>query len=180
MAVDSWDIRLKPYEWVQSVEHYPSIDVEGVRLIVNARIEPSDLTLSSNQQLHTLGVNLQLFDLERTKKHRQALVHGFGTFTYYDQAEASPDDNGQPFIGGWLALKKENYTEVWDQIRAGGYSDCRMTVEVSPVECRPPQWIWNVAKTPSLFITSVSVSFTRRIGQEKVEERIRRRSFWRR
>ena len=59
-------IHLRPTGWQQSVEHYPSINVEGRRFSANCMIEPgSELRMGNNKRLEDLPVDIQIFETSR-------------------------------------------------------------------------------------------------------------------
>jgi hypothetical protein len=151
-------LRLKPYEWVQTIDRYPDIKVEGRRLRLKARVEPDHrLLLSSKEELSNLNVDLLIFGLDPSQVNKEPLKAGFGLFNYRESVAALATH-----IGGWFCLEPESYAELWNQVREGGYSDCRMELVVEPVEFIGVEWEWDVVGNFGLFITSVSIDFTRK------------------
>jgi hypothetical protein len=151
-------IRLKPYEWVQTLDRYPSIKIEGRRLRLRARAEPGQrILLSSNEELSDLNIDLLIFDLDPSRISKEPLEKGFGLFIYREPAHALATQ-----IDGWCCLEPESYAELWNQVREGGYTDCRMELAVEPVELNDDEWEWDVIGNFALFITSVSINFTRK------------------
>jgi hypothetical protein len=69
------------------------------------------------------------------------------------------------FGNGCFYLQKEWFTAVWDQVRDGGYSDCRIGVNAEPVELRGsrPVVIWN--SKDILFIDSLELQFHRKTAK---------------
>ena len=86
----SCSICLKPYEWVQTIDRYPNIKVEGRRLRLKARVETGHrLLLSSNEELCSLDVDLSMFDLDPSQVNEKPLKTGFGLFIYRESARSS-------------------------------------------------------------------------------------------
>jgi hypothetical protein len=154
-------IRLKPYEWVQTINRYPDIKVEGRRLRLKARAEPGHLLLSNNEELSNLDIDLQIFDLDPGQVNGKPLETGFGRFIYRKPVGALGTH-----IDGWFCLEPESFSELWNQVREGGYSDCRMGLDVEPVAFNGVEWEWDVIGNFGLFITSASIDFTRKTDFE--------------
>jgi hypothetical protein len=158
MTESSCTICLKPYEGVQTIDRYPDIKVEGRRLRLQARIEPGhQLLLSSNEALSNLNVDLLIFGLDPSLVNKKPLKAGFGLFIHRKSVGPLATH-----IGGWFCLEPESYAELWNQVREGGYSDCRMQLDVGPVGFNGVEWEWDVVSDFGLFITSVSIDFTRK------------------
>lgn len=155
-------IQLKPYEWVQTIDRYSEIKVEGLRLRVKARAEAGHrMLLSSNDELCNLDIDLSIFDRDPIDVNGKPLKTGFGLFIYREALSALATH-----IAGWFCLDRQS-SELWDQVREGGYSDCRMELDVEPVKFNGQEWEWDVAENLGLFITSVSIDFTRKPVSEK-------------
>ena len=173
-------MRLKPYEWIQSLSNYQSIGVEGRRLMVNSKIEAAtEINLSSGENLSEFNFNLLIFDDEPSKINNKPLERGFGLLVYYP-SQAARDAYGaqDAFVGGWFCIRPKNYDELWNQIRQGGYADCWISLEVGPVVSRDYDWLWDVAKQRALFITTFTIDFKRLAAAEKqVDERRVRRKY---
>ena len=161
-------IRFKPYEWVQTIDRYPDIKNEGRRLRLKARAEAGHrMLLSSNDELCNLNVDLSIFDLDPATVNEKPLKAGFGLFVYREAVAGLA-----AHIGGWFCLERDSHAELWDQVRQGGYSDCWMNLDVEPVEFNGHEWEWDVAKNLGLFITSVSIDFTRKaVSESRTKEK---------
>jgi hypothetical protein len=74
----------------------------------------------------------------------------------------------QNYPHGWFYLENsEWFTAVWDQVREGGYSHCRITVGAGPVEGSGVQdWIWNA--DGRLYIDSVDIQFDRKANKPAI------------
>jgi hypothetical protein len=153
-------LKLAVSHWWQGVSHYPTINVEGRDLRAYGRIEQgSKLVLSDGTILEQLSVELPLFETARMQDRLAKLSQGaIGTFEYYRD---SPD---QAIISGWLCLNAQSHSDVWHQVLLGGYTDCRVTVEVGPVETKEDGvWHWDVENSAQLSITTVSIEFKREL-----------------
>jgi hypothetical protein len=89
---------------------------------------------------------------ERLAKLPQGAI---GTFGYYR------DSPGDAIVSGWLCLNAHSHSDVWHQVLLGGYTDCRITLEVGPVESKEGVWHWDVENNAHLSITTVSIEFKR-------------------
>jgi hypothetical protein len=162
-------VSLKPYEWVQSIR-YEGSKVEGRRSIrMQARVEAGHrILLSSNDELSSLNIDLQIVDLDPAQMTTKPLTTGFGVFVYRDALRGLATH-----IGGWFCLDRESYAELWDQVREGGYSDCRMTLNLEPAKFDGAEWIWDVGRNLALFITWVSIEFTRKpVSESSTKEKL--------
>ena len=114
-------MRLKPYEWIQSLANYGGTVAEGRRLTAKARIEPGHkLILTSGEDISALNFELHIFDDEPAKINKESLEHGFGLLDYFRPLDGDVEFDSQPaFIGGWFCISPDSYKELWDQIRQG-------------------------------------------------------------
>ena len=171
MTKSSCSICLKPYEWVQTIDRYPDIKVEGRRLRLKARVEPGHrLLLSNTEELSNLNVDLMIFGLDPSQVNKKPLKTGFGLFIYRESVVAL-----ETHISGWFCLEPESYAELWNQVREGGYSDCRMELDIEPVGFNGVDWEWDVVGNFGLFITSVSIDFTRKpVSENRTKKKLGR------
>jgi hypothetical protein len=156
MSYDTCFLNLKPIEWFQSIT-YGIEHEEGCRLIGNFKPEwDTEVELSNGRRLHDLMVNLPIYDREPWTEQ------GIGVLNFLDDVAPNFDRGFQACIGGGVCLTHEYYVELWEQLRQGGYSDCRFTIQVAPLSVKGMGWLWDVsAKRKQLFILGASVCFTR-------------------
>jgi hypothetical protein len=175
---------LQPLSWVQSLEHYTGINVEGRRFGANCNVQRgSGLRLSNRMRLVDLSVHILIFETTRmqdelTKLPKEAL----GSLHFQDARPADDIPAMDPFLHGWFVLNARSFEDAWDQVRECGYTECTIMLDVGPVDFRMPEWLWDVAKTPHLVISNVTVSFQRPAptpGELKEPEK-KNSSFWRR
>jgi hypothetical protein len=152
-------LNLAVARWRQGVSHYPTISIEGRDLKAYGQVEQgSELALSNGTVLEQLLVELPLFEISRMQDSLAKLPHGaIGEFSY------SADSPGDAFISGWVGLNAQSHSDVWHQVLLGGYTDCRITLEVGPVEDQEVVWHWDVKANPHLSITTVSIEFKREL-----------------
>jgi hypothetical protein len=177
-------IHLRPVEWQQSVEHYPSINMEGRRFSANFTIERgSELRLSNKMRLTDLAVQIQIFEVTRMQGQMAKLPPGsIGSFSFYDAMPPHDDIPGMdPFLSAWFVLNAQSLDDVWNQVQQGGYSECSLMVEIGPVESDVgPGWMWDVSKSPHLVIDAVTLSFKRSVPTLGESEEKKGSSFWQR
>jgi len=157
------DITILVTHWRQSASHYPSVKVEGRGLEARGRIAECRLTLSDGTPLEKLRFNLLLVETSRMQDELSKLDDGvIGRFSYSPYMPAQADIPAiEPFVHGWLCLNAQLHHDVWLQVLMGGYRNCTIQLKVEPVEHQGPGWLWDVANSPSLSITSASVDFER-------------------
>ena len=154
-------LKLAVSRWWQGVSHYPTISVEGRDLRAYGHVEQgSELALSDGARLEQLSLELPLFEMSRMQEKLAKLPQGaIGSFGYY------ADSPSEVFISGWLCLSPQSHSDVWHQVLLGGYSDCKITLAVGPVESKNGFWHWDVKINAELSITSVSIEFKRELSK---------------
>jgi hypothetical protein len=160
-------ISFEPIEWTQEIRDYSSINVVGRYLKATCRAaHPRHVLLDNKIDLHDRVIELSILDgrpeepewlpAEPPEKWSKRKILGW---LHY------PGDYG--FGNGIFYLQNsEWFTAVWDQVRDGGYSDCRITVDAEPVELplgSRPVVIWN--SKDILFIDSVELQFRRKTAK---------------
>ena len=63
----------------------------------------------------------------------------------------------QNFVHGSLYFNSRNFTVLWDQVRSGGYANCRLSLGVKRGEAEVEGQVW---KNGPLSITSASFDFS--------------------
>jgi hypothetical protein len=154
-------ISFEPIEWTQEIRDFRKSDVDGRYLTAKCRpATKCNLLLDGKVDVRNfatipLGIidgQLTAEELEESRLSKESL----GGFFYVDNND----------LHGWFFLKKpDSYTAVWDQIRDGGYSECSITLGVSPVQYRSDDLIWNVDQP--LSIKNVSLQFKRKTNVNK-------------
>jgi hypothetical protein len=97
------------------------------------------------------------------------LERGVGRFSFLDDIKPR-DPWDEPFyacVTGWFYLNPDSYADLLEEVRDGGYSDCRIEIKVTPVGHRPIDRVWDVTSHSTLFILEASVQFTRKVFEEK-------------
>jgi hypothetical protein len=181
-AMKTASIHLRPTHWQQSVEHYPSINVEGRRFSARCTIEPgSELRMSNKKRLEDLPVEIQIFEAGRMQKQLAKLPPGsLGLFSFHDDTPPRADIPGMDaFLSGWFSLNAQSLEDAWQQVRRGGYESCRLMLHIGPVENPTMGWLWDVKKTPHLFIDTFTLSFHRLEPKTAGPVEKKAKSFWR-
>jgi hypothetical protein len=178
----SCTVSLKPLWWVQSVEHYTGINVEGRRFCAHCAVaQGSNLTLSNKLRLEGLPIEVLIFETSRMQHKLAELPAGaLGSFSFRD---ATPPHEDIPaigaFVGGWFVLNAQSLDDAWNQVLRAGYSECTIELWISPVQLEPAgSWVWDVRKNPHLVIDTVSIVFARPTPQMPARDE-GKRSFWR-
>src|SRR5262245_6429123 len=118
---------LKVSSWSQSVRHYPDKDptkeISRTEMSLVARSVPeSELSsLLDGSSLDDRDVLLNIVPGEFPRDE-------------YQEANFTPNafgglwcSAGERGLNGWFYFKLSNYEAVWDQVRTGGYAECRVT-----------------------------------------------------
>lgn len=157
-------IRIKPISWSQAILRYEETKAVGKRLMVDGCAQPhASLKLSTGQRIEGVPINLHLKNADDTR-----LEGAIGRLHW----DANSDQ-----ARGNVSLRPEDYSEVWEQVRRGEYADCVITISVQPV-AYSGEWIWDVAKHQTIYITTASIEFWRKpFSQDTVEPTKRKRWF---
>jgi hypothetical protein len=135
--------------------------------------------MSNNLALEKLSVDVSIFDAPRMAKHLAKLNGALGTFVFYPHSAARDDIPAQhASISCWVGLDPQSCEDIWQQVRAGGFSECAIDVQVGPVESPYGGWVWNVEENSQLIVETFSVRFNRPVQKPSKPEPPKR--FWQR
>jgi hypothetical protein len=145
-------ILMRPFSWSQHISHYNRKNVVGWQLRASCRAENADLDPGPGLRL-TSGEQIQDVNI----------------YLDFDNREPTNTDS----------LKPHDFSEVWEQVRQGGYVDCIIEITIRPVEFlgEDTGWEWDVIHNQGIYITDASVRFVRTSARKKVEPTKRRRWF---
>jgi hypothetical protein len=165
--LESCYISLRPIRWSQEIRWYPSINVEGRHLRATCTTT-DDLLLSDGQKLRDFEIELSIMDGEldpetRAKSKLQEAAIG-GIWWISDHPS---------LVHGRFYLKSDARAAIWDQVRAGGYVDCRITLSVTPVRLKASSFAMD---GNPLSVESADVQFTRRPIAEKPANPVERKA----
>ena len=160
-------IWFEPIEWIQEIRDDPSINVRGRYLRANCRVAANchvfidgkiDLREFTSIPISILDGAPPEEEMPEAPKNKKTL----GELSYM---------RDQNYPNGWFYLENsEWFTAVWDQVREGGYSDCRIAVGAGPVESSGVEdWIWNADRP--LHIDSAELQFNRKTNPVVLELR---------
>ena len=158
-------ICFEPIEWIQEIRDDPSINVRGRYLRANCRVAANchvfidgeiDLREFTSIPISILDGTPPEEEMPEAPKNKKTL----GALSYM---------RDQNYPRGWFYLENsEWFTAVWDQVREGGYSDCRIAVGAGPVESSGVEdWIWNADR--GLYIDSVGIQFDRKANKPPIQ-----------
>ena len=168
-------ILMRPFSWSQRISHYNRKNVVGWQLRASCRAENADtpgpgpgLRLTSGEQIQDVNIYLDFDNREPTNTDGTPLHNAIG-YLHHDVGT----------VGGWISLKPNDFSEVWEQVRQGGYVDCLIEITIRPVEFlgEDTGWEWDVIHNQGIYITDASVQFVRTSARKKVEPTKRRRWF---
>jgi hypothetical protein len=156
MAFDECLINLRPVElWIQIISTNRGSDIlmatgDHRSLRVDCKVEQGDVpvVLSDGRWLHHMSVELAI--LPGSPREENNLERGIGRFSLFNTASVS----------AWFYLPELLYADILEEVRHGGYSDCRIVIAVAPL--RQPLREWDVSSS-RLFILAASVEFTRKV-----------------
>ena len=106
--------------------------------------------LTSGEQIQDVNIYLDFDNREPTNTDGTPLPNAIG----YLHHEVGT-------VGGGSALKPHDFSEVWEQVRQGGYVDCIIEITIRPVEFlgEDTGWEWDVIHNQGIYITDASVRF---------------------
>ena len=168
-------IRMRPTTWSQCISRYYRLKTVGWQLQVWCRAENtgvpdavSDLHLTSGEQMKDVDICLDFETRDPTNVDGTPLHNAIGCLQH---------DVG--LVSGWISLKSDDFAEVWEQVRKGGYSDCVIEIAVRPVEFLGDDtgWQWNVIDHQVIQVTAMIVQFVRTPPKKKLE-RVKRKRGW--
>jgi hypothetical protein len=160
----------KPSSWSQSVSYYPHKDptkaIEGTGLSMFVRARPdSELSLKNGSKLEDHDIHLSIFQGEFPPEE-------------FHKARFAPDAIGglwyieeQDYVHGWFYFRQHNYAAVWDQVRAGGYTRCTVTLGIRPEKFE----VWT---DNPLSIVSAAVNFDRLAAADSAAKHPSRKSWF--
>jgi hypothetical protein len=126
MDSESCFVNLHVTEWIQNINRYSTIDMEGQHIIVNARCEAEDrVVLNNGTKLSDLNFNIQIFDVDpESNNERKSVRTGFGLISFNDEKLARADiPFSQGFVSGWFWLKPPDFAALWGQVLLSNYTD---------------------------------------------------------
>jgi len=160
--------RLIPTSRVQYISRCDKAKAVGWQLRASCRAENAsihgggpDLRLTSGEQIRDVNIYLDFETREPTNVDGTPLHNAIGCLHH---------DVG--VVGGWISLKSSDFSEVWAQVRQGGYSNCFIEITVRPVEFlgEDTGWEWDVINHQVIYITAAILQFERMAGKKKLEQ----------
>jgi hypothetical protein len=169
-------LRLKPTSWAQYISRYDRVKAVGWQLRAlcragNASLPDAgpDLRLTSGEQIRDVNIYLDFETREPTNVDGTPLLNAIGCLHH---------DVG--VVGGWISLKSNDFSEVWEQVRQGGYSDCFIEITVRPIEFlgEDTGWEWDVVNHQVIYITAAILQFERTAAKKKLEHAKQKRGWF--
>ena len=169
-------IRMRPTRWSQYISRSDKIKVVGWQLLASCHAEDansnsarSNLRLTSGERIQDVTVHLEFDSGEPTDATNAPLYNAIGCLQH---------DVG--WLSGWVSLKSRDFSEVWEQVRQGGYTDCLIDISVQPVEFlgEDTGWEWDVVNHQVIYITDAAVQFVRTTVRKKLEQNKKKRSWF--
>src|SRR5262245_25680305 len=111
-------IRMRPTNWSQYISRYDRVKTVEWQMRASCRAENAtgavpDLCLTSGEQMKDFDIYLDFERREPTNVDGTPLYNAIGCLQH---------DVG--VVSGWVSLKSDDFAEVWEQVRQGGYSAC--------------------------------------------------------
>ena len=141
-------------EWEQSISRYNRIKNVERNLGANCRADSNaNLRLSTGEHIKDITISLEFDDREPSNADGNPVDGPIGRLLYRDGAN----------IGGWVSLRREDFSEIWEQVRQGGYAECFIDVDIKPVKfLGEAGWEWDVRNNQGIYITEASIKFVRK------------------
>jgi len=171
--MDSWYVILKPDVWFQEISRYPKWEGRHLRASCTAESK-CELVLSNKTNLRDLYVDFHITDGKPTAPDGSSLQRGIGLL-HFHEAQDQDHHISDAFVHGQIWLNSDSYASVWDQVRDGGYVECRIDISVGPVK-NLDKITWDIRRP--LFIDNASLVFTRKPISEKPADQAAPRRSW--
>jgi hypothetical protein len=175
--VDHCYVWLDAMGWLQTVSRYPTINVEGRKLLMNARPRHNrELVLSNGKAVHDYDVHFHILTGRAARGDGTPLKRGFGLLSFHEAREGGVDYPPiEASIGGWVTLSDVDFDAVWTQVTEGRYPHCAVSLSVSPVTLKGVRWVWDIQTHRSLYVESAAIDFTRPVQRPtKPEEKMKK------
>jgi hypothetical protein len=160
-------IHMRPFSWSQTISRHDKIKVIGRNLHglcyatkANDRSPSPELRLSNGKLFQDIRIYLEVDDRPPSNADGSPLTDAIGRLHFQEEINAAT---------GWISLRPQDLSDVWEQVRQGGYSECLITIYVQPVKHRHPGWEWDVVANQGIYITNASIEFVRIPPKEGTE-----------
>ena len=152
-------IYLLPTAWTQSLH-----TKRGASLRVNAKLDVnSDFKISGVRNAVGLRTDLVFTRGEHDWQIPQAPDGAHGYLAYHPAGEDIDFD----FMSGGCSLSEATYDDLWHRVKLSNYDNCRLSVEVGPVDLDYDEAVWDRTASKLLYILDLELIFTR---NEKVPD----------
>jgi hypothetical protein len=169
-------IRMRPTTWSHYISCHDRLKPVGWQLRALGRVENINLSdngpnlhLTSGEEIEDVKIYLDFDTSEPTNIDGTPLESAIGCLHH---------DVG--LVGGWISLGTNDFSEVWEQVRQGEYSDCLIDITVRPVEFlgQDTGWKWDVVTHQAIQITKAVVQFVRMPVTTKSEQAKQKRRWF--
>ncbi len=156
--LDETHIHLKPKAWTQVVNRNDKLNISGLSIRTHCTtLSSHDLILADNRKLSDLRIDLGVMPGDVSPTHR---THARLSEQAIGGVWWTAKDG---LVHGWFYLQGDDFKAVWDQIHDGGYVNCTISLELSPVNYGDKEhceWVEN-----PMSILSASINFERNIDR---------------
>jgi hypothetical protein len=123
-------IHMRPFSWSQTISRYDKIKVVGRNLHglcyatkANDRSPSPELRLSNGKWIQDIRIYLEVDDRSPSNADGSPLTDAIGRLHFQEEINAAT---------GWIGLRPQDFSDVWEQVRQGGYSECLITIHIQP------------------------------------------------
>jgi hypothetical protein len=126
--------------------------------------------LSTGQRIEDISISLSFRSGPPTNADDNPIVKDAIGRLHFHKTQEETD-----LADGWVSLSPDDVFEVWDQVRHSGYDDCRISIDVGPVDPNGHDWVWDVDKNEGAYIETASLEFVRHAPVRQNDEQPKRR-----
>jgi hypothetical protein len=163
---DYTTLTLGVQSWSQAVSHGEQWPPRQLRCIARTSGE-EELRLTGGPNIRTLDFHLLISRGEYVPGERErALERGIGILAFAEEREPQDDIPGsEAFCHGWWWMPETLYDETWEQVRGQTWQECRIEIDIAPIEYDTLHFHWDVKLRKVIYITRATVRFNRRKPQ---------------
>ena len=159
-------IRLTPLSWTQAIRS--DLDPRyGPGRKLSTVCKPPGFGASNGTNLRDHSIHLSFLEGDPTAANDTPLERGIGQLFFL---------TSEVFVHGWYYSPSDIYSDIWDQVLNGGYTDCTIELHVGPISYNGEDPVWDISQP--LFIDDATVHFTRKSSAPYDEPQSKRKGLF--
>jgi hypothetical protein len=155
--MDFCSIYLQPLVWTQSLH-----TKRGAAFRLNARLDArSAFKIVDVTSVAGLPTDVGFTRGDYDWKIPEGPAGAIGFLAYHPEDQYSD----HAFLSGGCSLPNDISDDAWHRVGLSNYDQCRVNIEVGPIELDYEEAVWNRAASKFLYILDLELVFTRQEGQ---------------